>query len=214
MVHTELSYNQYFLETTVSFNGQAPRINSQIEKYQDGRLQEWLKELPEIFYDEMNGYGFQFIYSGTIMDFESIKKTFKDAGVQDHEVEFVFKNKLESPAEKYQKICTILLWLEEKKNRRFDLDSFKNIYEEVFEIPNSFITLYARNSSLVILSGVSIETENIDNIEELEFTDLEDVPIVMFIDSKNLDLCRQSVQYLKNVKDIQDRQIFLSSVSI
>ena len=92
MVHTELSYNPYLLETIVSFNGQAPRINSQIEQYQDGRIQEWLKKLPEVFHDELNGYGFQFIYSGTAMDFESIKKAFRNVGVQDHQIDFVFKN--------------------------------------------------------------------------------------------------------------------------
>lgn len=35
MVKAELSYNPYLMETIVNFNGQAPRINSQIEKYQD-----------------------------------------------------------------------------------------------------------------------------------------------------------------------------------
>ena len=35
MVKAELSYNPYLRETIVNFNGQAPRINSQIEKYQD-----------------------------------------------------------------------------------------------------------------------------------------------------------------------------------
>lgn len=208
MVHTELSYNPYLLETIVSFNGQAPRINSQIEKYQDGRIQEWLKKLPEVFHDEMNGYGFQFIYSGTVMDFESIKKAFKNAGVQDHQIDFVFKNELESPAEKYQRIYKLLSWLEEKRNRRFDFDSFKDTSGEVFETPNSFITLYAGNSNSVVLSKVSIKTENIENVEELESTDVKDVPIVMFIDSQNLEVCRKSVQYLKNIKGIQDRQLF------
>ena len=50
-----LKYNPYTKEKTkVKFNDSEPLINSQVEKYQDGKLQDWLSEIPRIFHDEMN----------------------------------------------------------------------------------------------------------------------------------------------------------------
>lgn len=49
MVKAELSYNPYLQETEVKFNGRPPRINSLIEKFQNKRLQEWIKDIPSIF---------------------------------------------------------------------------------------------------------------------------------------------------------------------
>ena len=58
MVKAELSYNPYLQETDIKFNGQSPRINSHVEKYMDKKLQIWIKKIPRIFKDEMNGYGY------------------------------------------------------------------------------------------------------------------------------------------------------------
>ena len=58
MISAELNYNPYLLETEVRFNGNPPRINSLVEKYQGKKLQTWVGDLPGIFYDEMNGYNF------------------------------------------------------------------------------------------------------------------------------------------------------------
>ena len=59
MVSAELVYNPYLLETEVLFNGNPPRINSLVEKYQTEKLQNWINQIPAIFYDEMNGYDFE-----------------------------------------------------------------------------------------------------------------------------------------------------------
>ena len=55
MISAELDHNPYLLLTSVRFNGQKPRINSQIEKYEHQPLQNWAHLVPGIFYDEMNG---------------------------------------------------------------------------------------------------------------------------------------------------------------
>ena len=81
MVKAELSYNPYTLETDIRFNGQPPRINSLVEKYQSETLQDWIKELPRIFHDEMNGYDFELEFSGTARDFDELKRAFMQAGV-------------------------------------------------------------------------------------------------------------------------------------
>ena len=125
MVKTELSYNPYLLETIVRFNGQEPRINSLIEKYQDGKLQKWIEKLPQIFHDEMNGYGFELIYSGVEADYKRIIEAFKRAGVSEDEVEFFYKNELEDPITKNTRFDELLSWLENNRNRRFDYEEFK-----------------------------------------------------------------------------------------
>ena len=104
MVKTELSYNPYLRETIVKFNGKDPKINSQIEKYQKCKIQDWIDDLPMIFHDEMNGYGFEFQFSGVEEDFYRIQKSFYRAGVSDENIAFIFKNNLESPVEKNKRI--------------------------------------------------------------------------------------------------------------
>lgn len=42
MISAELNHNPYLLYTTVKFNGQAPKINSQIEKYEKLPLKDWV----------------------------------------------------------------------------------------------------------------------------------------------------------------------------
>lgn len=73
MVKVELKYNPYVLETKVYFNGQLPKINSQIEKFENKRLFVWSDKLLDILYSEMNGYDFDLDFSGTKADYEKIK---------------------------------------------------------------------------------------------------------------------------------------------
>ena len=70
MISVELQNNPYLLETHVRFNGQRPKINCQIEKYENQLLSDWVSNVPQIFYDEMNGYDFDLIFSGTEYDFQ------------------------------------------------------------------------------------------------------------------------------------------------
>ena len=48
MVKVELSYNPYLLETNIKFNGQIPRINSLVEKYQKNVLLVYLLKLEKL----------------------------------------------------------------------------------------------------------------------------------------------------------------------
>lgn len=91
MVTTELSYNPYLLETIVKFNGKSPQVNSLVEKYQNSMLQEWIKEIPNIFYDEMNGYDFEIEFSGTRLDYEELCRVFKDAGIDESQVRLLLE---------------------------------------------------------------------------------------------------------------------------
>ncbi|MBQ1572973.1 MAG: hypothetical protein IIZ78_17725, partial [Clostridiales bacterium] len=72
MISAELCHNPYLLETTVLFNGQKPKVNSQIEKYEHKPLYTWVDKVPKIFYDELNGYDFDLYFIGTNPDFEEV----------------------------------------------------------------------------------------------------------------------------------------------
>ena len=95
MINAELSYNPYLMETKIKFNGQPPRINSLVEKYQEMNLQSWINKIPRIFYDEMNGYYFELDFTGTQLDYEMPCKTFRKAGISDKVVPIVHKGCLE-----------------------------------------------------------------------------------------------------------------------
>ena len=76
MIKTELDYNPYLLETKIKFNNNKPRINSLVEKHIGSSLQSWVKDVPTIFRDEMNGYDFEFYFSGTDLEFNELKTIF------------------------------------------------------------------------------------------------------------------------------------------
>lgn len=91
MINAELSYNPYLMETQIRFNGQAPRVNSLVEKYQDMNLQGWINKIPKIFYDEMNGFYFELDFSGTQLDYEDLCNAFRRIWITEESVPIVHK---------------------------------------------------------------------------------------------------------------------------
>lgn len=208
MVKTELSYNPYLRETIVKFNGREPRINSQVEKYQNCKLQEWLDKLPVIFHDEMNGYGFEFLFSGIEADYQRIKNAFKKLNVSEKDVTFFFKNELDSPVKKKTQINELSEWLEMNRNVRFDYDTFKDKYKEILDAPYSFITVHGGSVSSIKLAGEVINIENIENVDEITATDLTNIPVVMYINSSDNIENRKNLQSVICREDINNKQIF------
>ena len=141
MVKAELSYNPYTLETDIRFNGQPPRINSLVEKYQSGILQDWIKDLPQIFHDEMNGYGFELEFSGTVRDFNELKRAFLQAGVSDEDVKLFHKRELEARDSKCERIKELLQWLEDNPNRNFNNEQFRKDNELLFDGAYSVVSI-------------------------------------------------------------------------
>ncbi len=208
MVKVELSYNPYVRETIVKFNGQEPRVNSLIEKYKKSILQDWIDKLPSILYDEMNGYGFEFLFSGLEDDFKRIRAAFRRAGVPEGEVCFIHKNTLDNPVEKNKQINELLNWISSNPNRRFDYDAFKEKYKDILETPFSFITINGENAESITLSNESINIENIENVEELSSSDITNIPIVMYINSLDIVEIRKSLQMVICREDINNKQLF------
>ena len=161
MVKAELNYNPYLLETNISFNGQLPRINSLVEKYRGEILQDWIRKIPKIFYDEMNGYDFELEFSGTKSEYEDLKKAFHEAGVTDDMVRLFHKNELDCRKVKTDKIDELLQWFRINSNRKFDFEAFINQGEEVFNSDYVCILLNGRTSMSEMAGDYKVSFENI-----------------------------------------------------
>ena len=205
MVKAELTHNPYLLQTTVLFNGQSPKINSQIEKYASQPFKDWVHKVPGIFYDEMNGYDFDLYFTGTVSDFEELRSAFAAAGVSQEQVRLIYKNEIEDSIKKSAEVDNLLEWLRQNPNRRFDYDMFweKNI--ELFE----------GSYPLIIMGGfipekmeMSISPEPVDTVQELTNTDLSSTPIVFIIKNSNREQVRMDLNSLLCRSDIHQNQLF------
>ena len=206
MVKVELQYNPYLFETFVKFNGEEPMINSLVEKYKTVKLQQWLNKVPGIFYDEMNGFDFDLEFSGTESDFLRLQQSFLTAGITEPSVRFFQKEILEDVATKNERINQLLSWLEINRNRRFPYLDFIELNQDLFvnEYP-----------CLLIGSGIDIPTsfhdevtiESIEAINQLP-SDLENIPIVFYIDMNNKEFIKEFLDVLLINSNVIQEQIF------
>ena len=196
MITAELDYNPYLLSTKIKFNGILPRVNSQVEKYQNVLLQDWINKIPFIFHDEMNGYDFVLEFSGTDLDFEELKKAFSNAGVGENLVHLLHKNKLDSRLDKINKIDELLEWISQNTNRNFDLLDFQKENIDLFEGAYSFIIIQGRPVDISMYENTDIEVEKIEKIEELKHTDLKNTPILFYINRDSLANLQKNIKFI------------------
>ena len=210
MINAELSYNPYLMETKIHFNGQPPRINSLVEKYQNMSLQFWISRIPKIFYDEMNGYYFELDFTGTELDYEVLCNTFKKAGITNEIVPIVHKQCLEDRITKQNEMEKLLGWLEANPNNRFDYDAFRAENSELFDGGYSYIYLHGRGLDDAILKDMNVSVEHVEKVEELNNTDLNCTPILIYITDKTLPMLASELAYFKARKDVTEEQLFFS----
>ncbi|MDR6123472.1 hypothetical protein QFZ87_003069 [Bacillus sp. SLBN-46] len=219
MVKAELSYNPYLLETKVKFNGQEPKINSLVEKYQEGKLHAWITEIPAVFYNEMNGYDFDLDFSGTKADFEELEQAFLDSGVNTKpetkasgetapaDVRIFFKNELEDSRTKSKEIDDLLTWLNATPNRKFDNASFRFENSELFDEPFSYLLIQASNIDTSVFDGLDLTLENANTINELP-KDLTNTPILFNIDENTKAEFLNFLEIVQSRHDVNEKQIF------
>ena len=205
MITAELSYNPYLREISVKFNGQPPHINSLVEKYQNRPLQDWVAEIPQIFHDEMNGFGFELDFYGTELDFDEVCNAFRMQGITEHDVQIVLKNDLECREIKIERIRDFLEWLEKHDYRHFDLKQFCLEHHEVMEVDFVGIVLHGQ-SEKPGLKNISIE--KVDDIGELGSTDLTHTPILYCVSGESIPKLSKDIAFFKNRKDVEDDQVF------
>ena len=208
MVKAALSYNPYLQETQIRFNGQAPRINSHVEKYMDKKLQTWIHELPLIFRDEMNGYDFELEFTGTKLDYEELKRSFSNAGVSDAQVHIFHKNELDERDDKLKKIDQLLTWLDETSNRRYNIKTVRSENYDLLDADYEYIILHGRVTDSSTFDTLHISIENVDHIEELNDTNLHNIPILYVIDKDSVVLMKKDLRALQKRADISYDQIF------
>lgn len=73
-----MSYNPYRLETEITVDGQAPKLNSRLN-FGDRRLQEWIEEFPQILCEECSTRDFMLTFHGTVLDFEDVEAMAREA---------------------------------------------------------------------------------------------------------------------------------------
>ena len=210
MINAELSYNPYLMETDIRFNGQPPRINSLVEKYQNMSLQSWISRIPKIFYDEMNGYYFELDFTGTELDYEALCNTFKRAGITNEIVPIVHRKCLEDRITKQNEMEALLGWLGANPNNRFDYDGFRAENSELFDGGYSYVYLHGRGLDETILKEMNVYVEHVEKAEELNDTDLEFTPILIHITEKTLPMLASELVYFRARKDVTEEQLFFS----
>ena len=205
MVSAELIHNPYLLQTSVRFNGQAPRINSQVEKYDTSTLKDWIEKVPQIFYDEMNGYDFDLFFTGTKSDFNSLQETFARAGISKEMVRLFHKNELEDAEQKSNEIDQLIQWLRENPNRKFDFEAFWAMHRDLFEGAYPYIIINGHADEQI---HPHVSTELIKDVVELKDTDLTNTPILFFIEPSLRNQSREYLQSILRRRDVKLNQLF------
>jgi hypothetical protein len=204
-VKAELSHNPYLLETVVKFNGREPKINSLVEKYQTGKLQSWIAKLPDIFYNEMNGWDFDLDFSGTRIDFEFLQEAFDAAGVSRDSVRLFHKNEVEGAGRKSEEISALLLWFESNPNRRFAFADFRAANARMFDEDYSLVVVGGPAASRVFDDCL---VENVSNIAELEQAVLENTPILFYVSEQTSREFRKNLGGVLKRGDVAPEQLF------
>lgn len=208
MIKIELEYNPYLLETKILFNGQKPRINSLVEKFANVKLQKWIKKIPKIFFDEMNGYDFEIEFSGTEADYWELVYTFREQNITEDQVRIFHKNLLNCRTEKVKNICELLSWMEINRSRIFDFQDFKDINNETLDQTYPYILLQGNIPKEEEMKNSSVSIECISEVDELKTTDLSDIPITVCISRGNAAAFQNSVKALIARDDIEEGQLF------
>ena len=205
MIKAELIHNPYLLSTEAWFNEQAPKINCQLEKYEKKPLKDWVNEVPSIFYDEMNGYDFDFYFTGTVPDFNEVKSAFKAARVSPDQVRLFHKNEIEDSETKSAEIDALLEWLRQHPNRKFNYNEFLEKNEELFEGSYPYIIIGGDAPEIM---PMSISPESVGSARELVNTNLSSTPILFCIDEEKRTRIRADLTTLMNRNDVQQEQLF------
>lgn len=207
MVKVELKYNPYVLETKVYFNGQLPKINSQIEKFENKRLFVWSHKLLDILYSEMNGYDFDLDFSGTKADYEKIKYLIEKNHLNS-EIRLNFVNRLEEAAKKCRRFKEMITWLKRSSIEEFHFPEFWEINQEYMIENNLLYVLVDKKVADFSIEDLDVNVESIDSISQLP-ENIGFYPVLLVLDADKEAEFRQNLLALLQRKDLIGDQIFI-----
>ena len=207
MVKVELKYNPYVLETKVYFNGQLPKINSQIEKFENKRLFVWSDKLLDILYSEMNGYDFDLDFSGTKADYEKIKYLIEKNHLNS-EIRLNFVNRLGEAAKKCRRFNEMITWLKRSAIEEFHFPEFWEINQEYMIENNLLYVLVDKKVADFSIEDLDVNVESIDSISQLP-ENIGFYPVLLVLDADKEAEFRQNLLALLQRKDLIADQIFI-----
>ncbi len=207
MVKVELKYNPYVLETKVYFNGQLPKINSQIEKFENKRLFVWSDKLLDILYSEMNGYDFDLDFSGTKADYEKIKYLIEKNHLNS-EIRLNFVNRLEEAAKKCRRFKEMITWLKRSSIEEFHFPEFWEINQEYMIENNLLYVLVDKKVADFSIEDLDVNVESIDSISQLP-KNIGFYPVLLVLDADKEAEFRENLLALLQRKDLIADQIFI-----
>lgn len=207
MVKVELKYNPYVLETKVYFNGQLPKINSQIEKFENKKLFVWSDKLLDILYSEMNGYDFDLDFSGTKADYEKIKYLIEKNHLNS-EIRLNFVNRLEEAAKKCRRFKEMITWLRRSSIEEFHFLEFWEINQEYMIENNLLYVLVDKKLADFSIEDLDVNVESIDSISQLP-ENIGFYPVLLVLDADKEAEFRQNLLALLQRKDLIADQIFI-----
>lgn len=210
MVKVNLEYNPYVLQIGAKFNGKEPHINSLVEKYENIPLHKWIKEIPDMLYDEMNGYDFDLEFIGPDLEYEDIVDSFRNSGISSDEVRCIQTLSVESRNDKLDRIKRFNDWLDNNPNRRLDLEAFKMENQDIFDNSHSIIIIGGADLGEFEFKNANVSMEIISNIKEMENTDLKDIPIIIDADRMSTkELQDTLIQIIHDNSDVINEQLFI-----
>lgn len=207
MVKVELKYNPYVLETKVYFNGQLPKINSQIEKFENKRLFVWSDKLLDILYSEMNGYDFDLDFSGTKADYEKINYLIEKNHLNS-EIRLNFVNRLQETAKKCRRFKEMITWLKRSSIEEFHFPEFWEINQEYMIENNLLYVLVDKKVADFSIEDLDVNVESIDSISQLP-ENIGFYPVLLVLDVDKEAEFRQNLLALLQRKDLITDQIFI-----
>ena len=207
MISADLLHNPFLLETEVLFNGRAPQMNSAVHKYDKRPFVDWVNEVPRILHDEMNGYGFDLLFTGTDLDFKLLKNAFQAAGVPEESVRVIRKGGLGAADEKMALVSQLVDWLRNNPNERLDFAKFSEKNPDLLDVSFPLIVLHGEPMREPF-PMVSVETAN--DAKSLDGSDLTNTPILVFITRETAEGAYDDVEHLLARKDVCCAQLFFA----
>lgn len=208
MVKVNLFYNPYLMDFVISFNGERPRINSLIEKYEKYPLQMWINRFPKILYDEMNGYDFDFEFIGPDLEYNDINNEFDRVQASSEDVRRSHMRTMESRIEKLGRIEALNSWLKENRNPNFDFDDYMQSHQEVFDDEYHMVIIGDVNVGEFKFHDTKVSMEIIGNVSELDNTNLKDIAIILEVERFPLKTLQSDVLKLIGRDDVDKKQVF------
>ena len=215
MVKVNIEYNPYIMDFKAKFNGKEPRINSLVEKYQKTPLQIWIKDIPHILYDEMNGYDFDLEFIGPDLEYDDLVSSFRCTGISVDEVRCTHTKSLECRKDKLKHIQELNEWFDNNANSRLNLESFKMENQDIFDNSHSIIIIGDTNLGDFEFENANVSVEVIADIKELDNTKLKDIPIVVDAEIMSIRDFQNTILYIiQNNTDVNQEQFFIYVRSI